>query len=152
MTLSDKNLIAKEQASLAAKQLKARYDEYYPFLIDFLKRKDLFKRRISFPLLINPFPDYFAADVRLMIVGQETQGWSMSNNVPHIKDEINDVRVHSLMMLYKNVCLGKDRRSPFWRFARELNRRFRRTGNNPKMGRIPWVECNEQPFNNKPGI
>ena len=117
-------LSPEEQMLLASQQLKELYNEYYPFLLEFLRKGNLFNRQISFPLLIKPFPAYFTSDVRLMIAGQETQGWSMSKNLPYIKDEINIDRVHSLLMLYKNVGLGKERQSPFWRFARELNKRF----------------------------
>lgn len=113
-----------EQANLASLQLQNLYDAYYPFLIDFLKSKEAFDRGISFPLLIKPFPDYFKAEIKLMIVGQETQTWSMSPNVTSIKNETVDGRVKSLMSLYRNFGLGKDKYSPFWQFARKLNSKF----------------------------
>jgi hypothetical protein len=115
---------AEIQANLASAQLKTLYDDYYPFLIDFLKSNNALERNISFPLLIKPFQEYFESDIKLMIVGQETQSWSMSPNVKSIRNERIDGRVDSLMRLYEDFGLGKDMYSPFWQFCRKLNSKF----------------------------
>jgi hypothetical protein len=128
MNLITDQLSATEQASLASKELKDRYDAYYLYLIDFLREKNAFHRSVSFPLLIKPFPEYFEANTKLMIFGKETFSWPVSENLLCLRDGIqNQTIVETLLRKYENFKLGKGRHSPFWQFCRKLNHKFNKS-------------------------
>jgi len=110
------------------KALKPLYDKYYLHILDYLKTKNAFKRTISFPLLIKPFPDYFHAKVKLMIVGKETYSWPASENLKCLRDGIVNPNVVELLLRnYYYFKLGEGRQSPFWQFCRKLNVKFNKS-------------------------
>ncbi|MGF7040087.1 hypothetical protein [Mucilaginibacter lappiensis] len=128
MNLITSTLNAQAQASSAATALNLKYDDYYLYLIDFLREKNAFHRNISFPLLIKPFPEYFESTTKLMIFGKETFSWPIGEGLPCLRDGIlNQTIVESLLRKYENFKLGKGRQSPFWQFCRKLNHKFNKS-------------------------
>lgn len=73
---------------------------------------------LSPPLLIDPPSEYFDARHRLLIVGQQTCGWSWDGPMLNQTDD----HVEALMSQYRGFDLGSTYRStPFWAAARKLN-------------------------------
>ncbi|RZK39906.1 MAG: hypothetical protein EOO90_17170 [Pedobacter sp.] len=108
--------------------LKNHYEKFYNDSLNFLKSRNALKRKVSFPLLVKPYPDYFESQTKLMIFGKETYSWKISENLPYMKEDItnNDV-VGTLLKKYKDFNLGIDRNSPFWNFCHKLNRKFNKS-------------------------
>lgn len=105
-------------------QLKALYLEKAPSLDTMFKT--LKYENYSSPLLIHAFEDYNQAPVKLMIFGQETNGWGSRDNKPSHCDV---AEVERILKIYENFKNGvRDGRncytSPFWswsyKFARML--------------------------------
>lgn len=69
----------------------------------------------SAPLLLHVWEkDYLDAPVKLMIIGQETNGWGDAGS-----DD-----VHSGMKRYEDFNMGRHYNSPFWLWARTINSMF----------------------------
>jgi len=68
------------------------------------------------PLLISPTPKYVNQNTKVLIIGQQTNGWS------YWRKDIDDVEnVKILLKLYKNFNLGENVGStPFWNVIRKL--------------------------------
>src|SRR5271157_6297042 len=77
---------------------------------DFNKIVALFKDDdLAGPILISPNELYLNQPMRLMIIGQQTNGWTCSDNLEH------------LMKTYEDFNLGvKYFSSPFWNITRKL--------------------------------
>ena len=105
-------------------QLKELYETYYSEL---LEKKDLLPEKVSSPLFMSVFDEYETVNKRILIVGQETNGWMEMDFDKH--------SVISLMEDYHNFGLGQNRNfkewdspdgkklrdyltSPFWNFSR----------------------------------
>jgi len=133
-----------DQAEYVYNQLKPIYDKYYLHVLDYLRRKGAFKRTISFPLFIKPFPEYFEANVKLMIVGKETYSWPASDNLKYLREGIiNPNIVELLLRNYFYFKLGAGRQSPFWQFCRKLNRKFNKSDNAFIWNNISKVDENK---------
>jgi len=99
-------------------RLKAIYEEYYPNLVAALGRLAPDYPKLSEPLLMSVFDSYDQADHRLMVFGQQTNGWGTPGS-----DSV--ARVSELMANYVGFHVGEDYiPTPFWCMARELHRRL----------------------------
>lgn len=68
----------------------------------------------SYPLLLHVWEEeYSKAPVKLMIIGQETNGWDAKLEAP------NDVI--SSMRTYENFNLGRNYNSTFWQWTHRIN-------------------------------
>lgn len=87
----------------------------------------------SAPLLLHAGPAWSASQTRLLIVGQETQGWGYSSEKPEDPSgsirtweefRVRDGAVELLMSWYAQFAFAaghpKNRGSPFWSAFREL--------------------------------
>lgn len=104
-------------------------DLYQGFFKDFHLMEPLLGR-CSAPLLLSPPAEWFASDLRLLLVGQETLGWGTAEGS---RGEVAISRlpeflaapdgVDRLMRNYEKFAFGKNyhgNRSPFWRAFRLL--------------------------------
>ena len=99
-------------------RLRAFYESIWPSLVANLSGYV----NLSSPLLLHASRSYAEATRRLLIVGQETHGWMdylMAGDAPSL-----DLRIGELLAAYQRFALGKKKRSPFWRVARELHSRI----------------------------
>lgn len=81
----------------------------------------------SYPLLLHVWEEeYSKAPVKLMIIGQETNGWGA-------KLETSD-DVISSMQNYKDFNLGRNYNSTFWQWARKINQMM----GNPDTNCFVW--------------
>lgn len=102
------------------KKLKELYKSKWELLI-----KYSIDTNASYPLLIKVDDEYINADIKIMIVGQETDGWCG-------KLEDNDKSIEYLLSTYYNYLYkNKDKnRRPFWNrknfkyFKEELTKKF----------------------------
>jgi hypothetical protein len=60
------------------------------------------------PFLMSPENEYQQSKTKLLIIGQETNGWSTTTNIS------------TQMSAYREFGLGKTYNSPFWSIARKL--------------------------------
>lgn len=98
--------------------LHALYESRVETLTDLLSRY----RETSYPLLIEPPEGYPAAPVRLMIIGQQTDGWEPLDNTGLRRDRLAGL-VPELTRLYTRFGLGAGRRhSPFWQASHHIYR------------------------------
>ena len=80
------------------------------------------------PLLMSPNPDYYTSPNKLLIVGQETNGWSY-----HIDD------IAKQMTTYENFNVGVEYyASPFWNITRKVENVL---GNKPHS--CAWTNLNK---------
>lgn len=91
-------------------------------------------QKMSPPLLLNPTPRWWSAQHRLLVVGQETQGWGFKvgeqkkHAGAHIKSWADFMAsgqsVQQLMDFYTQFSFARhhprNRNSPFWQAFREL--------------------------------
>jgi len=144
MSPTSEILSSKEKAVSASKELKPIYDAYYSYILDFLKSKNAYHRNISFPLFIEPFPEYFDSKVKLMIIGKETFSWPASVNLPVLRDGILNPNIVELVLRnYSYFELGKGKHSPFWQFCRKLNRKFNKSDKSFIWNNISKVDENK---------
>jgi hypothetical protein len=62
------------------------------------------------PFLMSPNPDYYNQPNRLLIIGQQTNGWS--NQIDNLKKQ---------MQQYEDFNVGKEyHASPFWNITRKV--------------------------------
>jgi hypothetical protein len=73
---------------------------------------------ISHPLFVSLGDQYFAAERKVMIVGQETNSWYGLLG----QEKLGDDPVGKVMQWYEDFNLGARYRSPFWDAARKLRR------------------------------
>lgn len=78
---------------------------------------------LSAPFLVAATPAYLAAPIRLIVVGQQTNGWDHGGiDGPHaFASRVDAVKL--LMEGYEMFAFAEGRRSgsgPFWRFHREV--------------------------------
>lgn len=82
---------------------------------------------LSNPYLVSVHPDYEQADIRIVIVGKETNGWGRPDKIADV-----DTReaVEELMNCYSDFKLGIDYsgKQSFWTPVHELYRRFNPSG------------------------
>lgn len=87
-------------------KLKALYSK---FQNDFNRLESEFKDLAIYgPFLMSPKKEYLDAKRKLLIVGQETNGWGKSTNIG------------TQMDAYENFELGRNYNSPFWSITRKI--------------------------------
>jgi len=96
---------------------------------DFKKVVERFpKDDLAGPLLMSPNPDYYTSPNKLLIVGQQTNGWSY-----HIDD------ISKQMKTYEDFNVGvKYYASPFWNITRKVENIL---GNKPHS--CAWTNLNK---------
>ena len=70
-----------------------------------IKGINQFDKKLSYPLLINPFQEYFDAKIKILFIGKETKYWILD---AFIKDELNPDIVPKLMDNYKRFRFGEN--------------------------------------------
>jgi len=97
-------------------QLYEVYRKFWNNLKDALQKINTVNLKISDPLLLYAFPEYEKAKVKLLIVGQQTCGWSDDSG-----DTLDADPIKKVMERYKNFHLGeKYKKSPFWYSSHDL--------------------------------
>jgi hypothetical protein len=94
-------------------QLYYLYEKYWSNLI---KIRD--NHQSSDPLLISAIPEYVSSVKKLMIIGQQTHGWEVGENIQQLMDG------------YNNFKVGKNynhKSSPFWTTQYDLYERLNPT-------------------------
>lgn len=105
--------------------LQDLYNDYYPKLVESIRSINQFDKKLSYPLLISPFQEYFESPVKIMFIGKETKYWTLDASSGFIKDDINNDIVPKLMKNYHDFRFGeKYAKSPFWDFCHKLNRKI----------------------------
>jgi len=101
------------------------YKRNLPGLRSALQSVDTVGKKISYPLLIQVFPEYAQADKKLFVVGQQTLGWGShywGAASWHNKDA---ALIAELIKDYNSFHLGASYySSPFWRTAHDLYHRL----------------------------
>ena len=113
---------------IAAKQMRDRlrkiYENYWPSLQDALLGRDDLKNRLGGPFLMDVCPEYFAAQKKLLIVGQQTKGWGNAWT-----QEAADDAIGFLMQIYAGFRLGENYLpTPFWAAAHQVYRKLNPAG------------------------
>jgi hypothetical protein len=105
--------------STRQQRLTETYRKRWPALIEGLGAFST-RRKISRPFLMNlDAHEYAAAQVKLMVVGQQTYGWG--EDIP--RKALATDGIDRLLGLYDDFGLGKDYgRSPFWAAAHSTYR------------------------------
>src|SRR5690606_9946378 len=79
--------------------------------------------KLSLPIFMNVFDDYFLANKKIMIIGQETYAWY---------GKMNDLNFDTAQIIerYKVFDFGAEyRRSPFWKFVSLLSEKINGSSN-----------------------
>jgi hypothetical protein len=95
------------------KQLYYLYEKYWSNLIEIRDN-----HQSSDPLLISATPEYVSSEKKLMIIGQQTHGWDVGENIQQLMDG------------YNNFKVGKNynhKSSPFWTTQYDLYERLNPT-------------------------
>lgn len=106
--------------------LCSTYQQYLPQFELALNQLNTIKSHLSYPLLVNAFPEYFKSRIKLFIVGQQTKGWSLYDSKGDHWYGINrnyspDDLIRRLLDVYKGFNLGQNYyNSPFWRSSHRL--------------------------------
>lgn len=86
------------------------------------------------PFLISPGESYRKSKIKLMIIGQETNGWYNIHS-----------KIDGLMKVYEDFNVGKNySSSPFWNVTRKLERTLE-----IKEHSCVWANLNKYDVNNK---
>jgi hypothetical protein len=102
------------------------YRQHWTNLQSVLRETDNVEKNFTYPLLINIFPEYLIAPVKLFVVGQQTRGWQ--------KKTEGDAITY-LIQRYEHFHLGQRyRRTPFWQACHQLNLKLNPDG--PQYGFI----------------
>lgn len=92
--------------------LAQTYGEYWSNLETILNKSIIVEQKLTYPLLINIFPEYQIAKVKLFIIGQQTRGWQI---------QIDGDPIKFLMGKYETFHLGENfSYSPFWLACHQL--------------------------------
>lgn len=111
------------------------YLEYIPKLITEVGKLDNgFNRKLSYPLLIDPFDNYWNQEKRIVFFGKETYGWWFDDKEKYFtKKYENEELIDQLLLKYSTFKLGANYpASPFWNFCHKAFRRI--TKNDSKTG------------------
>lgn len=110
----------------------ARLYRYSWFALSRMRAQD---PALSAPYFAWVHPDYDRADVRLVVVGQETNGWGDCLDIPEDPAEATRILMHE----YRDFNLGADYagRAAYWNPIRDLYRRL-----NPKGPESGFVALN----------
>jgi hypothetical protein len=115
------NRHAMDTASVNAR-LRKLYEDQWSSLASRLPPREHY----SAPLLLHVDADYCAADVRLMVVGQQTNTWWGPDGWDTLQD--NPTPIDFLLKMYKEFALGKARGKkypgPFWGAVHSLAERL----------------------------
>lgn len=96
--------------------MNVRLREVYEPAFEFIQQELPHTPDQSRPLFLYVFPEYHDAAVKLLVVGQETNGWGNG------KDEPDYDSVEKLVGLYAGFNLGaKVGWTPFWKAAHKLH-------------------------------
>lgn len=106
-------------------ELKRLYESKHEGLIEMFAKLNAEEANFAFPLMLHVWDQYDNAPVKLMIVGQETNGWGSD-----ICIESEDA-IYRIQQIYENFNLGqKYTRTNFWPWLYEINRLFGNPNNN----------------------
>lgn len=102
-------------------KLRRAYESYWPPLCSALHAQPG-ADELSSPHLIDiGAHDYLGAPTKLMVVGQQTEGWGDDSSWCDIKDSSPETVVQSLLEQYKTFELGKKwRHTRFWSAAHRV--------------------------------
>jgi len=108
-----------EDAGLAAvtainANLKKIYERHWPALSSCIPRGEHY----SAPLLLQVDDRYCRAEVRVMVVGQQTNTWWGEDGWDNALRQVDPIRYQ--LDRYIEFRLGRDYRGPFWSAARSL--------------------------------
>ena len=117
-------------------ELRSLYDLHWPALLTSIPRSQGY----SAPLLLHVKPDYAEADVRLMVVGQQTNTWWGADGWDKLRGEQDEQnRIGYLLERYSEFDLGARYPGPFWSAARSLARSL---GSDNKRCALIWSNLN----------
>jgi hypothetical protein len=113
-------------------QLKELYEDYYPKLINSIKSINAFDRKLSYPLLIAPFDNYYKSKEKIMFIGKETRYWILDGQNKFLSENIpQDNVINQLLLNYKQFNFGANYiKSPFWQFCHNLYKEITLADNN----------------------
>jgi hypothetical protein len=108
--------------------------------------------KLSAPLLLNPSPKWWAAEHRLLVVGQETLDWGFKEGEHRLDPAIrikswadfmgSGHPVQRMMEFYSQFSFAMhspgNRKSPFWQAFRELAEAVGETGRDPDSS-VLWT-------------
>lgn len=113
-------------------QLKELYEDYYLKLISSIKSINAFDRKLSYPLLIAPFDNYYRSNEKIMFIGKETRYWILDGQNKFLSENIpQDKVINQLLLNYKQFNFGANYiKSPFWQFCHNLYKEITLADNN----------------------
>ena len=120
-----------EQA--AREDLIRLYERYWPALVQLAADTEAEEQPLTGPHLICPSAAYFQQDKRLLVVGQDTQGWDWLNRV--VAGEPRE-EIEGLMRDYSG-CIGTLRSGLFWQGVRHFQEQLEIDGE------VAWTNLNK---------
>ena len=120
--------------------LNKLYNSYWQGYLDYVR--DACTEPAAFPYLIDPEERYSTATERIMICGQETQGWG--NEFDGQRDLVT---VEQVCGIYRGFVWTDGYNSPYWSFVKQIKKSFPKKGfvinNIVKVGRRNKAGCND---------
>lgn len=118
------------------------YSRYWDAYINNIRTKTY----SAFPFLIWPRKSYVNADTRIMICGQETQGWGNELD----KEDISLINPRRVVNIYNGFVNTGGYNSPYWNFSKRISRALPGVGfvhnNINKVGKRKGAGCDENIF------
>jgi len=112
------------------------FSEYIDY-VKFLKEEFDSSNNISYPLLIHAFEEYQESNNKIMVIGQETNGWIGDLDFTLSS---HDIVVKSIEH-YKEFELGNNYyNSPFWRFCKKAKSVLTKSSN---LKEIVWTNLSK---------
>lgn len=122
-------------------KLKELYSTYWQSYLDNVR--DDFSSPAAFPFLIVPEDSYLQARERIMICGQETQGWGNE-----LDGQQDPVTVSQVQDIYRGFVWPGGYNSPYWNFINKIKCSFLEKGfvinNIVKVGRRFGPGCDDR--------
>ena len=105
------------------KELNSLYKKYLPKFIETVENKE----KVSYPLFINVFDDYFQPEnIKIMFIGKETHGWG--GKLSDLVEQTIEDSVENVLDEYKLFSFGSYdnywKSSSFWRFLFSVYRKI----------------------------
>src|SRR5437870_2535948 len=104
--------------------------ELHSYYVDLWKQLEAVlpkDKRISQPLLISPPPDYESAEIKLLVVGQETNGWE-----GYWEQKVDGDPIEALQKVYA-WTLSNYRKGAFLPAVRKLQQILIESGSNTTL-------------------
>jgi len=116
-----------QQLNHISKQLYELYKKHWPKLESEMKKVDPIGLKISNLFLMDIFPEYLQSKIKLLVVGQQTNGWTDPSTLGYFNQNLGNDPIETLMKEYREVHLGEKYNSTIFKASRRLYKELNST-------------------------